>query len=167
MRRVRWRLSPIGFTARSTGARNFPSNMGVQATWERTWSGVVDTAASSATMGRMSSSSPSDLAVTFRSIPRRLREAQGDTPPGVTAAITSELDEQLAIAAGLMHTTADPAAIADAIDAVPADEWDEATLAPLRAIALDIGRLLRAIAAPSRRATATTTTSCVRRGRCP
>lgn len=95
----------------------------------------------------MSSSSPSDLAVTLRSIPRRLREALGDTPPTVTARITAELDEQIGIAARLMHSEAEPGAIADAIEAVPADAWNEATLTSLRSTALDIGRLLRAIAA--------------------
>lgn len=95
----------------------------------------------------MSSSSPSDLAVTLRSVPRRLREAVGDTPPDATAGITAELNEQIGIAARLMHSASEPAAIADAIDAVPADSWDEGTLNSLRTTALDIGRLLRAIAA--------------------
>ena len=95
----------------------------------------------------MSSSSPSDLSVTFRSIPRRLREALGDTPPETTSGIAAELNEQIGIAAGLMHSAADPVAISDAIDAVPADEWNDARLTPLRSTALDIGRLLRAIAA--------------------
>ena len=95
----------------------------------------------------MSSSSPSDLAVTMRSVPRRLREAVGDAPPSVIGGIAAELDEQIAIAARLMHSAAEPEAIADAIEAIPADEWDDATLATLRSTALDIGRLLRAIAA--------------------
>jgi hypothetical protein len=95
----------------------------------------------------MSSSSPSDLTVTLRSVPRRLREAIGDTPASATAGIVSELNEQIAIAAKIMHSAADPGAIADAIEAVPADAWDEATLNSLRTTALDIGRLLRAIAA--------------------
>lgn len=95
----------------------------------------------------MSSSSPSDLAVTFRSIPRRLREALGDTPTGATKGISAELSEQIGIAARLMHTTPDPVAVADAIEAVPADDWDDATLTSLRTAALDIGRLLRAITA--------------------
>jgi hypothetical protein len=95
----------------------------------------------------MSSSSPSDLATTMRSIPRRLREALGDSPPGATAGIVSELNDQIAIAAKLMHTAPDPGAIADAIEAVTPDAWDEATLNSLRGTALDIGRLLRAIAA--------------------
>ena len=95
----------------------------------------------------MSSSSPSDLAVTLRSVPRRLREARGDAPPQVTATVDAELDEQIGIAARLMHSAADPAAIADAIEAVPPDGWDEATLSSLRTVALDIGRLMRAMAA--------------------
>ena len=95
----------------------------------------------------MSSSSPSDLAVTFRSIPRRLREARGDAPLQVTAAVTAELDQQIGIAARLMHASADAGSIADAIEAVPADAWDETTLTSLRGTALDIGRLLRAVAA--------------------
>jgi hypothetical protein len=45
----------------------------------------------------------------------------------------------------LMGTSADPSAIADAIVAVPADQWTDATLNQLRAIALDVGRLLRHI----------------------
>jgi hypothetical protein len=97
----------------------------------------------------MSSSSPSDLAVTMRSVPRRLREALGDAPTDAARGIVGELNEQIAIAGKLMHTAADPAAIADAIEAVPPDEWDESTLASLRSTALDIGRLLRAIAAVS------------------
>ena len=95
----------------------------------------------------MSSTSPSDLAITFRSIPRRLREAQGDTSPSVTQSDTSAIGRHLATAAALMHTQADAAAIADAIDSVPADDWDEATLAQLRSIALELGGELRRIAA--------------------
>lgn len=95
----------------------------------------------------MTSSSPSDLAVAFRSIPRRLREARGESPAEVTAGITAELDEQIAIAARLMHSAADPEAIANAIESVPADAWDGETLSTLRTTALDLGRLLRAIAA--------------------
>ncbi|HEY0518466.1 MAG TPA: hypothetical protein VGC84_03145 [Ilumatobacteraceae bacterium] len=95
----------------------------------------------------MSSSSPADLAVTMRSVPRRLREAVGDGPTGATNAIAAELNEQIGIAARLMHTAADPVAIADAIELVPADAWDESVLTSLRTTALDIGRLLRAIAA--------------------
>jgi len=95
----------------------------------------------------MSSTSPSDLAITFRSIPRRLREAQGDTPPAVTQQYTSAIAGHLASAAEQMHVRADPAAIAEAIDSVPADGWDESTLDQLRSITLEMGKALRAIAA--------------------
>ena len=98
-------------------------------------------------MWAMSSSSPKDLAITFRSISRRLREARGDAPEHLIAGVTAELDEQIGIAARLMHSAAEPGAIADAIEDVPADSWEDSTLASLRSTALDIGRLLRAIAA--------------------
>jgi hypothetical protein len=102
-------------------------------------------------MSGMSSSSPRDLAVTFRSVPRRLQEAVGDVSNGGTSVVTKELNEQIAIAARLMHSAANPGAIADAIETVPADSWDEATLMQLRSTALDIGRLLRAAAAAAER----------------
>ena len=95
----------------------------------------------------MCSASPDDLAVTFRSIPRRLREAHGPTPPETTASATAELNGLLHEAARLMGTAADPAAIADAVADRNADEWDDAALGRLREIALDLGRLLRHIAA--------------------
>lgn len=95
----------------------------------------------------MSSTSPSDLATTFRSIPRRLKEAQGDTPAAVTQAHTSTIDRHVSTAAGLLHTAADPASIASAIEETPADGWDETTLDQLRAIALELGSSLRKIAA--------------------
>ena len=95
----------------------------------------------------MASSAPSDLAVAFRSIPRRLREARGDASSDVTDGISHELDEQIAAAASLLHAPANPEAIADAIESVPADAWELDTLNSLRSAALDIGRLLRAMAA--------------------
>ncbi|MCU1361567.1 MAG: hypothetical protein JWN99_2856 [Ilumatobacteraceae bacterium] len=95
----------------------------------------------------MSSTSPSDLATTFRSIPRRLKEAQGKTPSDVTAAHTSAIDRHLSTAGSLLHTSADPSSIASAIEAIPADAWDDATLDQLRSIALEMGSGLRSIAA--------------------
>lgn len=95
----------------------------------------------------MSSTSPSDLDVTFRSVPRRLAEARGDAPPELVADLTGELDRELAAAAALLGSQAAPLAIADAIAARHAADWDESTLTSLRSIALDVGRLLRAVAA--------------------
>ena len=95
----------------------------------------------------MSSASPDDLAVTFRSVPRRLREARGEREHEITAAPTAELHGLLAQAGRLMGTSDDPNAVADSISSTHADGWDDAVLARLREIALDLGRLLRHIAA--------------------
>ena len=94
----------------------------------------------------MSNTSPADLAVTFRSISRRLREAGGGE-----AGAGGSLDEHVRAAGTLLHTTADPAAIADAIERVPADGWDESTLSQLRETALGIGSRLREIEAKNAR----------------
>lgn len=99
----------------------------------------------------MSSASPTDLAVTFRSVPRRLREAQGDATPEATATATAELHGLLGEAGRLLGTNDDPMALADAVTAVHADAWDDAVLDRLREIALDLGRLLRHISVLSER----------------
>jgi len=94
----------------------------------------------------MSAASPDDLAIAFRSVARRLKEAQADAPGDVTASPTAELHGLVEQAGRLMGTSADPGAVADAIASLPADQWDDGTLDRLRTIALDIGRLLRHIA---------------------
>jgi hypothetical protein len=91
----------------------------------------------------MSSSSPADLAVTFRSIPRRLREAYGDDQP----VAGSDLAAQLGAAGRLLGTAADALSIATAIGSRQPDEWDASTLDSLRQIGLDVGAELRRIAA--------------------
>jgi hypothetical protein len=95
----------------------------------------------------MSASSPADLAVTFRSVPRRLREALGDLPPDATAAEQQALQASLTAVADLLRCPADPMAIADAVEHRPADEWSDGELDTVRTAALDIGRQLRGIAA--------------------
>jgi len=95
----------------------------------------------------VSDASPQDLAVSFRSVPRRRREAAGDAPPEVVGPLSHEIDRQLGLAAGLMHSAGDAESIATAISAVRAKEWDETTLASLRTIAIEVGKLLRQMAA--------------------
>ncbi len=51
----------------------------------------------------------------------------------------------VAAAATALHTAPDAEAVAQAIEAVPADEWDDATLDTLRAQGLDAGAVLRRI----------------------
>ncbi len=94
----------------------------------------------------MSDSSPADLAIMFRSLPRRLREARGDLSSAVVGAQLSTIDGHVARAARLVHTSTDPTQIADTIEAIPADSWGD-ELDELRTIALELGRQIRAVAA--------------------
>ena len=98
----------------------------------------------------MSGSSPSDLAVAFRSLDRRLREAlapvNGDL--SVAGGMIGELEQVVAAAARAAGTsTVSASAVADELESRPQDKWEEGDLRSLRQHALDAGRLLRAIAA--------------------
>jgi len=94
----------------------------------------------------MSGSTPSDLAVTFRSLARRQREAIGDVNPAAVAGLNRELDGHVHAAADLLGAGRDPTAVADAIEQRPAEDWDDATLEALRQHALEAGAVLRRIA---------------------
>ena len=93
----------------------------------------------------MRDSTPDDLAVAFRSLARRQREAIGDADPGALGGLTAELRRHVEAAAGLVGSSADGGAIAAAIDA--RRDWDDATLAALRREAMDAGGVLRRLAA--------------------
>ncbi len=97
-------------------------------------------------MGTMSDSSPADLAIMFRSVPRRLREARGELTDELIGPQLDAVQRRLARAGQLVRTTADPASIADAIGSTPADAWGP-ELDELRTLAFDLARDLRAIAA--------------------
>jgi hypothetical protein len=99
-------------------------------------------------------STPSDLAVTFRSVDRRLREALDGTPPtdpavaglvGQLGAAVTSAASTMGVGAGGGDLAATANAVAERIDRVAADEWD-ARLESLRASALEVGRVLRSIA---------------------
>lgn len=91
----------------------------------------------------MSGSSPDDLSIAFRSVTRRWREAQGDAPDHLVADPRGALDSALARAAALLGCDAAPESIAEAIHRRSASEWTDESLDQLRAIALEIGALLR------------------------
>lgn len=99
----------------------------------------------------MTSASPDDLVVTFRSVPRRLREAQGDSPSDEFARLSSGLNQLLSEAGRLLDATPEPTAIADSIAATRPDAWDNTALTRLRELALGIGQQLRQIAAAGER----------------
>jgi hypothetical protein len=95
----------------------------------------------------MAKTSPRDLAVAFRSFPRRLHEAldEGDDvlQSSALAGVIGEAAHLVgASTGGDLATTA--SAVADRIEARPPDEWDTPTLDRLRQLALDAGRTLRA-----------------------
>ena len=104
----------------------------------------------------MTGSTPADLAVTFRSIDRRLREALDGVDTEVVAAPLAQLRSVVGSAAAeLGIRDIDPHqddlgamgdAIATRIERTAIDDWDDAQLDRLRALALEAGRLLRSIA---------------------
>ena len=105
----------------------------------------------------MTGSSPADLAVTFRSIDRRLREAlRGRATPDDEAAAAGGRARRASSTGRRPQSTSrrgrrgirlrSATAIATAIERVPANDWDGARLERLRSAALDAGRLLRTIA---------------------
>jgi hypothetical protein len=94
----------------------------------------------------MSDSAPADLAIVFRSLPRRLREARGEVPAELIGDHLGSIDRHVARAAQLVRArSTEPDAVAAAIEAVPADGWGD-ELDELRTIALAIGRELRTVA---------------------
>jgi hypothetical protein len=95
----------------------------------------------------MSGSTPADLAVTFRSLARRQREATGDADPRVLGGLVTELQGHITAAAAALGTSGDADTVATAIERRPAEDWDDATLATVREEALAAGGVLRRMAA--------------------
>jgi hypothetical protein len=92
-------------------------------------------------------SSPADLAVAFRSLARRLREALGDGSESAVVGLVGELRSHVDGAARLLGTSPDADAVAEAVLARRAEDWDQPTLDELRRHALEAGGVLRRIAA--------------------
>jgi len=97
----------------------------------------------------MSKTTPDDLAVTFRSLARRQREALGDADPAAVGGALGELQQHVAAAAGLLGTAPDAHTVAAAIASRDPATWDEPTLDALRRHGLEAGAVLRRIAAVS------------------
>jgi len=95
----------------------------------------------------MASTTPADLATSFRSLGRRRREAIGDADAASVAGDLDDLQRHVDAAASALGAPADADAIAAAIESRRSDDWDEATLDALRGHALDAGAALRRVAA--------------------
>lgn len=95
----------------------------------------------------MSETSPADLAVAFRSFPRRVREAlsssDGEEVPARAHELAAEVDALVARTASALGT--DAAHLADTIEHRPAAAWSDAELDAVRHAASEGGRLIRAI----------------------
>ena len=84
----------------------------------------------------MSASAPSDLAVAFRSLPRRLREGSSDdVPAAAVATAQAGVAAAIASAAAVLGCAASAEAVASAIQARKARDWTDADLAAIQSSA--------------------------------
>lgn len=94
----------------------------------------------------MSKSSPADLAVAFRSLPRRSSEAAAaDTPPQLITATNAAVDGAIQAAAALLGATATADSVAAAIEARRARDWTDADLDALQAQAFAAAAAIRTL----------------------
>jgi hypothetical protein len=94
----------------------------------------------------MSQSTPADLAIAFRSLPRRLREASiGNINAAAVAATTNTVDGAIRAAAGVMKCDSTIEVLALAIEQRRLVDWIDADLHQLRSHATTAGTAIRAL----------------------
>lgn len=91
----------------------------------------------------MAKSTTTDIAVAFRSLDRRRREAIDAAAGAAVSGPLADLDRHIGAAATLLGVAPSASAVADAIDATPGDDWDEAVVDQLREHATGAGTALR------------------------
>jgi hypothetical protein len=95
----------------------------------------------------MTGSTPDDLAIAFRSLARRVKEAlapvDGDTR--VAAEQLKQLERVVASAAAQVRSGTSATEVADAIAGRRGDSWTDDELDALRKLALEAGKILRLI----------------------
>ena len=97
----------------------------------------------------MSASAPSDLAVAFRSLSRRLREGSSeDVSAAAIATARAAVDAAIASAAGVLGCGATPEAVATAIQARKAREWTDSDLAAIQRSANEAAAAIRGLQTP-------------------
>ena len=99
----------------------------------------------------MSKSTPADLAIAFRSMDRRRREALDAADGAAVSGPLADFERHIAAAAALLGGPTSADALAAAIESKPGDEWDESVLDQIRQHATEAGTALRRIvdAAPA------------------
>ena len=95
----------------------------------------------------MSASTPADLAVTFRSLDRRRREAIGDADPAAVSGLAAELQRHIDAAAAVIDRRPTPTRWPRRSRPVPPTTGTRPRSTTLRRHALDAGAVLRRIAA--------------------
>jgi hypothetical protein len=96
--------------------------------------------------GAVSSSTPADLAVAFRSLARRLRNAQNDqTPPQALSAAERDIAQALTGAATVVNSAATADAVATAIEGRRSSDWSSAELSALQGYADAGARAIRQV----------------------
>jgi hypothetical protein len=104
----------------------------------------------------MTGSAPQDIAVAFRSFPRRLSSilagAEDDAQRTSAGPLVGQLEQlvrsaadRMGVAGGDLGAPELAARVADAVEHRPADQWTTDDLEALRAAALEGGNLLRLI----------------------
>lgn len=109
---------------------------GTGVVWSATWN-----------TGHMSTSSPADLAVAFRSLPRRLREAaEDDAPPQAVSVATSAVSAALGRAADVLGSAVTADAVAAALTSRKPEAWADAELVAIQHAADEAARAIRELA---------------------
>jgi len=94
----------------------------------------------------MSTSTPADLSIAFRSLPRRLREASIlDVAPDAIAVATSAVEDALSASAHLLGCSATVESISSAIDMRHLDDWSASDLVLLQSHARQAGTAIRVL----------------------
>ena len=94
----------------------------------------------------MSISTPADLAIAFRSLPRRLREASAlDVAPNAIAVATSAVESACAASASLLGCSATVESIANTIDQRHLNDWIAGDIESLQNHARQAGAAIRVV----------------------
>ena len=95
----------------------------------------------------MSTSSPADLAVAFRSLPRRLKEAAAeDAPPQAVSVAASAVSAAVGRAAGVLGTADTADAVAAELGSRKAEDWTDSDLVAIQHAADEAARAIRELA---------------------